>query len=174
MLTMHPTLLGIGPSDWDPDVMPRSEFASRIEALWRHDPQADRAVIFGNSAHHAEASPISPIFVPKLEAAVAILSRTGAHRLLVGGGPNMKMGAARPLTFIENVTPLRDVGDAIRSDRSGGRTACWSGQATCRRLCAAPLPKRWDRRCRDGSRPHRRGGRWPANPSTSTTRSMRP
>lgn len=119
MLTMHPTLL-IGPSDWDPDVMPRAEFVDRIDALWQSDPQAERAVIFGNSAHHAELAYFTN-FVPKLEATIAILSRTGAHRLLVGGGPNM-MGAARPLTFIENVTPLKDVGETIRADRSGGRT----------------------------------------------------
>jgi hypothetical protein len=119
MLTMHPTLL-IGPSDWQPDVMPREEFTARIDALWRHDPQAERAIVYGNSAHHAELAYFTNL-VPKLEAAVAILSRGGEHRLLVGGGVNM-LGAARPLTFIENVLPLKDVGDAIRADKSAGRT----------------------------------------------------
>ena len=119
MLTMHPTLL-IGPSDWQPDVMPREEFDRRIEALWRLDPQAERAIVYGNSAHHAELAYFTNL-VPKLEAAVALLSRTHEHRLLVGGGVNM-LAAARPLTFIENVLPLKDIGDVIRSDKSGDRT----------------------------------------------------
>ena len=115
MLTMHPTLL-IGPSDWQSDVMPRQEFDRRIEALWRHDLQAERAIVYGNSAHHAELAYFTNL-VPKLEAAVAILSRTGAHRLLLGGGVNM-LAAARPLTFIENLAPLKDIGDVLHADRS--------------------------------------------------------
>jgi hypothetical protein len=50
--------------------------------------------------------------VPKLEPALALLPREGAPRLLVGGGANM-MGAARPLTWIEDVAPLRDAGKEI-------------------------------------------------------------
>jgi len=41
MLTMHPTLL-IGPSDWQPDRMPRAEFTRRIDALWQRAPEAER------------------------------------------------------------------------------------------------------------------------------------
>jgi hypothetical protein len=119
MLTMHPTLL-IGPSDWQPDAMPRSEFVDRTEALWQHDPRAERAIVYGNSAHHAELAYFTN-FVPKLDAAVAILSRAGGRRLLVGGGVNM-LGAARPLTFIEDLLPLQEIGNAVRADPSGGRT----------------------------------------------------
>jgi len=119
MLTMHPTLL-IGPSDWESDVMPRSEFLARIEALWQNHPQADRAIVYGNSAHHAELAYFTNM-VPKLDAAVALLSRVHARRLLVGGGANM-LGAARPLTWIENVSPLKDLGDAIRADPAAGQT----------------------------------------------------
>ena len=53
MLIPHPTLL-IGPSDWDAGRMPRAEFARRIDALWGADPQAERAIVFGSSRHHAE------------------------------------------------------------------------------------------------------------------------
>jgi hypothetical protein len=49
--------------------------------------------------------------VPKLEAAVAVLSTSGEHALYVGGGPNM-IGAALPLTWIKEVMPLRG-GQAI-------------------------------------------------------------
>jgi hypothetical protein len=119
MLTMHPTLL-IGPSDWDRDVMPRSEFAERIDVLWQSYPQAERAIVYGNSAHHAELAYFTNL-VPKLDASVALLSRAHEQRLLVGGGANM-LGAARPLTWIENASPLKDIGDAIRADSAAGQT----------------------------------------------------
>jgi hypothetical protein len=80
VLTSHPTLL-IGPSDWDADVMPRDEFARRIDALWRAFPEAPCAIVYGSPAHHAELAYLTNL-VPKLEAAVAILSRSGAPGLL--------------------------------------------------------------------------------------------
>src|SRR5262249_16265329 len=61
---------------------------------------------------------------PKLEAAVALLFPDGEPELHVGGGPNM-IGAARPLTFVTELKPLRG-GEAIgrraaesRARRSG-------------------------------------------------------
>ncbi len=109
MLTSHPTLL-IGPSDWDADVMPRDEFARRIDALWRAFPEAPCAIVYGSPAHHAELAYLTNL-VPKLEAAVAILSRSGAQEIHLGGGPNM-LGSAKPLTFIAEIKPLRG-GQAI-------------------------------------------------------------
>jgi Xaa-Pro aminopeptidase len=110
MLTPHPTLL-IGPSDWEPQRMPREEFERRIEALWGCDPRASRAIVFGSSRHHAELAYFSNL-VPKLEPAVALLSRSGEHQLFVGGGVNM-IGAARPLTWITDVLPMKDLAVAI-------------------------------------------------------------
>jgi hypothetical protein len=112
MLTMQPTLL-IGPSDWDAQRMPREEFTRRIHALWRHAGEGSRAIVFGNRQHHAELAYFTH-FVPKLEPAVAVLARDGAHRLFVGS-PNM-LGAARPLTFIEDVLPMQDMVRAIASE----------------------------------------------------------
>jgi Xaa-Pro aminopeptidase len=110
MLTPHPTLL-IGPSDWEPERMPREEFERRIEALWGCDPQASRAIVFGSSRHHAELAYFTNL-IPKLEPAVALLSRAGKHQLFVGGGVNM-IGAARPLTWITDVLPMKDLAVAI-------------------------------------------------------------
>jgi hypothetical protein len=110
MLTPHPTLL-IGPSDWDAERMPRQEFAGRIDALWRYAPEAERAIVYGSSRHHAELAYFTNL-VPKLGPAVALLSRAGQHRLFVGDSPNM-LGAARPLTFIENVASLKDLAAAL-------------------------------------------------------------
>ena len=112
MLTMQPTLL-IGPSDWDAERMPREKFARRIDALWRHAGDASRAIVFGSRQHHAELAYLTN-FVPKLEPAVAVLARGGAHRLFVGS-PNM-LGAARPLTFVEIVSPMKDMAPAIAND----------------------------------------------------------
>jgi hypothetical protein len=113
MLTPHPTLL-IGPSDWDADRMPRQEFAGRIDALWRHAPEAGRAIVYGSSRHHAELAYFTNL-VPKLGPGVALLSRAGEHRLFVGDAANM-LGAARPLTFIADVASLKDLAGALGAD----------------------------------------------------------
>src|SRR5215217_806788 len=110
---MHPTLL-IGPSDWQPERMPKAEFLRRIEALWQSCPDASRALVYGSPRHHAELAYLTN-FVPKLEPAVALLSRSDEPRLFVGGGANM-LGAARPLTWIEDLAPLKE----LESTRTSG------------------------------------------------------
>jgi Xaa-Pro aminopeptidase len=119
MLTPHPTLL-IGPSDWQSERMPRQEFTRRIDALWERNPQAEHAIVYGSSRHHAELAYFTNL-TPKLEPALALLSRSGEHRLLVGGGVNM-IGAARPLTWIENVLPLKDLAAAIAAGGTAQRS----------------------------------------------------
>jgi hypothetical protein len=103
VLTQHPTLL-IGPSDWDETRAPKAEFDRRIAALWDACPNAQRAIVFGSAANHAELAYFTH-FVPKLEPGIALLTRAGDHKLLFGGGPNM-IGAMKPLTFIRDMAPL--------------------------------------------------------------------
>jgi hypothetical protein len=111
MIGMQPTLL-VGPADWDPAVLPRGDYDARLAALWRDcEPGIGGAVIFGDPAEHAELAYFCH-FTPKLEPAIALIPRQGAARLLVGGGVNM-LPAAKPLTFIETLLPLRDVGPGI-------------------------------------------------------------
>ena len=105
MQTMHPTLL-VGPADWDPAKMPREEFDARLAMLWQDFPDAAGAVVYGNSSDYAALAYLSN-FTPKLEAALALIPRRGALRLLIGGGVNM-VPAAQPLTFVEKLAPLRD------------------------------------------------------------------
>lgn len=128
MLAMQSTLL-VGPADWDAARMPRDEFLARAIALWRACPSAGGAVVYGDRAHHAELAYLTG-FTPKLEAALALIPRVGAPRLLVGGGANM-VQAAKPLTFIENLHPLRDVGEAVaqwaREQSGGGRPVLIGG-----------------------------------------------
>jgi hypothetical protein len=110
MLTMNPTLL-VGPADWDGARMPKEEFAARTAALWRGQPSAGGAIIYGDRVNHAELAYLTH-FTPKLEAALALIPRAGAATLLVGGGANM-LHAAKPLTFVANLRPLRDVGKTV-------------------------------------------------------------
>jgi Xaa-Pro aminopeptidase len=111
MHVMHPTLL-VGPADWDAARMPRQEFDARIAAFWRAvDPAIAGAIVFGSPRRHAELAYLTH-FTPKLEAAIALVPRNGPPRLLVGGGANM-LGAAKPLTWVEALLPLRDTGAAV-------------------------------------------------------------
>lgn len=111
MLTMHPTLL-IGPADWDAARFPREEFTARIAALWEVcERDVAGAVVFGSSRHHAELAWLTH-FTPKLEPGLALVGRDGPPRLFVGGGVNM-LDAARPLTFIDELLPLRGAAKAI-------------------------------------------------------------
>jgi Metallopeptidase family M24 len=103
---MHPTLL-IGPADWDSAGWPREEFANRHAALWQDHPDAVGALVYGNASDHAGLAYLTHV-TPKLEAALALIPRTGEPKLLLGGGINM-LPAARPLTFIEDLGPLRGV-----------------------------------------------------------------
>jgi Xaa-Pro aminopeptidase len=111
VLTMHPTLL-IGPAEWHADEMPRDEFLARIAALWLGSAASTTgAIVYGDARHHAELAYLTN-FTPKLEPALALIPKAGAPRLLVGGGVNM-LPAARPLTWIEDLLPLRNVGKTI-------------------------------------------------------------
>jgi hypothetical protein len=117
MFGMHPTLL-VGPADWDPARLPKGEFLGRIETFWRGaDPGIAGVAVYGSPRDHAELAYLTH-FTPKLDAAIALIPRTGEPRLLVGGGANM-IGAARPLTFVEMLLPLRDAGKTI---------ARWAGE----------------------------------------------
>ena len=115
MHTMHPTLR-IGPADWNAVRLPREEFERRIAQLWADQPDAGGAIVYGDPHEHAALSYLTH-FTPKLEAALALIPRDGAIRLLVGGGPNM-VPAARPLTFVADLQPLRGAAAAAEWARS--------------------------------------------------------
>ena len=119
MHTVHPTLL-IGPSDWQSERMPESEFTRRIDTLWQVHPTATRAIVYGSPRHHAELAYLTNL-VPKLEAAVALLTRDTEPKLFLGGGPNM-VGAAKPLTWISDLAPLRS-GQAVGQTAVAGISA---------------------------------------------------
>jgi Xaa-Pro aminopeptidase len=130
MHTMHPTLL-IGPGDWDPQRIPRQDYDDRLAALWRDHPNAAGAIAYGNSRDHAALAYLTH-FTPKLEAAIALLPRRGEPLMLIGGGVNM-LPAAKPLTFISQLAPLRDaartIADWARSLEPAGDLVLLGGDA---------------------------------------------
>lgn len=109
MRTMHPTVL-VGPADWDPERLPKEEFAARIAALFDACGGAEAALVHGDPARHAELLYLTNC-LPKLDRTIALIPRTGAPRLLFGGGANM-IGSVRPLTWIEELEPLRGGAEA--------------------------------------------------------------
>jgi Xaa-Pro aminopeptidase len=130
MQTMHPTLL-VGPADWDPRRMPRVEFEERLTALWESYPNAGGAIVYGNSSDYAALAYLTS-FTPKLEAALALVPRQGEAQLLIGGGVNM-VPAAKPLTFVETLAPLREAaktaGAWARALQGGGSLLLIGGDA---------------------------------------------
>ena len=109
---MHPTLL-VGPHDWQPERVPQSEFLDRIRALWNSisETGCSAVVVYGDSRNHAELAYLSNL-IPKLGPAMMFIPREGEPRLLVSGAPNM-LAAAKRLTWVERVEPLRDAGKTI-------------------------------------------------------------
>jgi Xaa-Pro aminopeptidase len=112
LFTMHPTML-VGPYDWDSNRLPKSEFLERIQNFWQSvsDPKITSAIVYGDSRNHAELAYLS-YFTPKLGPALMLIPRDGVPRLLVSGAPNM-LPAARRLTWIDEVEPLRNAGKTI-------------------------------------------------------------
>jgi Xaa-Pro aminopeptidase len=116
MKTMHPTLL-VGPGDWDPQRIPRQDYDERLAMLWREHTNANGAIVYGNARDHAALAYLTH-FTPKLEAAIALIPRNGEPRMLIGGGVNM-LPAAKPLTFISALAPLRDAAKTVAEWTSG-------------------------------------------------------
>src|SRR4051794_29546218 len=128
MLAMNSTLL-VGPSDWNAAKMPKAGFAARAGAFGRDTPPASGAIVYGDRVNHAELAYLTN-FTPKLEAALALIPRDGVPQLLVGGGINM-LPAAKPLTFVADLRPLRNIGNTIAqwAREHGGRTPLLVGSA---------------------------------------------
>jgi len=135
---MHPTLL-VGPSDWDPQRLPRQDYDDRLAALWRYHEDAGGAIVYGNSRDHAALAYLTH-FTPKLEAAIALIPRNGEPKMLIGGGVNM-LPAAKPLTFISALAPLRDaaktIADWAAGFESGGSLVLLGGDAMPYEFCRA-------------------------------------
>jgi Xaa-Pro aminopeptidase len=151
MHTMHPTLL-VGPGDWDPQRIPRQDYDERLAALWRDHTDAKGVIVYGNARDHAALAYLTH-FTPKLEAAIALIPRNGEPKMLIGGGVNM-LPAAKPLTFVSALAPLRDaaktIADWAKGLDGGGSLVLLSGDTMPYDLRGALDRALGDRQTEDG------------------------
>ncbi|HVB34098.1 MAG TPA: M24 family metallopeptidase [Patescibacteria group bacterium] len=112
MRMKHIALL-TGPFDWDLALLPREEFETRLAAIRR--VAAGRGVscllIHGHSDEHGALGYVTG-FTPKLGPAFALVPSQGPLRMIVSGGSGM-LAAAKRLTWVEDVRPLRDLKTGI-------------------------------------------------------------
>jgi hypothetical protein len=108
-MRMKNTALLTGPSDWDPALVPLSEFEARLAAARRMlaESGATALLVHGHSVEHGALAYLTG-FVPKLGPALALVPRDGPIRILASGGPGM-MSSAKLLTWIEDVRPPSDL-----------------------------------------------------------------
>ncbi len=125
MLVQEPTLL-TGPYDWEPDVLPQSEFEGRLERV-RVPLAASGAAalaVFGHPRDYGALAYLTNL-TPKNGAALALVPRAGPLRMLVAGTPRM-MPTAKLLTWVDDVRPMASVPKLVAEFvGEGGTLATW-------------------------------------------------
>jgi Xaa-Pro aminopeptidase len=136
---MKRTALLTGPYDWDPTLLPRAEFDTRLAAVRRvlAGHGATALLVHGHSAEYGALAYLTG-FVPKLGPAFALVPNNGPLRVLVSGGPAM-LAAAKLLSWVDDVRAFGDLSTAIRAwlkDLAPVRNVVlglWGDQAMTRR-----------------------------------------
>jgi Xaa-Pro aminopeptidase len=107
-MRMLETTLLTGPYDWDPALLPRSEFDRRIGfvRLMLDEYGLSGVIVGGTSPEHGALGYLTG-FVPKLGPALAFIPPRGDLRLVCSGGGAM-LSSAQRLTFISDVRAMRD------------------------------------------------------------------
>src|SRR5580692_633386 len=110
---MRNTALLTGPYDWDPALLPLSEFEERLAAVRRVLAMqgATALLVHGNSIEHGALAYLTG-FIPKLGPAFALVPRDGPIRILASGGSGM-IGSAKLLTWVEDVQPLGNLRNSL-------------------------------------------------------------
>jgi Xaa-Pro aminopeptidase len=100
---MKHTALLTGPYDWDPALLPLSEFDTRLAAVRRvfDEHGATALLVHGHPAEYGALAYLTG-FVPKLGPAFALVAKDGPLRVLVSGGPTM-LASAQLLTWVDDV-----------------------------------------------------------------------
>jgi Xaa-Pro aminopeptidase len=108
MRALHTALL-TGPYDWDPPLLPQGEFDARLAAVRRvmAERGATALLVHGMTTEHGGLAYLTG-FTPKLGPAFALISPTGAPRLLPSGSGTM-LPSAKRLTWIEDLQPYSDI-----------------------------------------------------------------
>jgi Xaa-Pro aminopeptidase len=112
-MKMMNTALLTGPYDWDPVLLPLSEFAERLAAVRRvlAEQGANALLVHGNSIEHGALAYLTG-FIPKLAPAFALVPLDGPICILASGGPGM-IGSAKLLTWVEDVQPLGNLRNSL-------------------------------------------------------------
>ena len=97
-----PALL-TGPYDWDPALLPISEYETRVAAVRQvlMEEGITVLVVHGNAMEFGALAYLTG-FVPKLGPALAIVSQKDPVRLMVSGSSTM-LSAARKLTWVQDL-----------------------------------------------------------------------
>jgi len=107
MRVTQPAVL-VGNYDWSEDLLPRAEYDARLkQVLGKLDGGLAGLVIYGNKIDNAALAYVSN-FAPKIESAIALLTKDGKLRIHAAGSPQMMVNAKR-LTWVEDVRPQRDI-----------------------------------------------------------------
>ena len=112
-MRMMNTALLVGPYDWDPAIVPLSEFETRLSAVRRvlSERGATALLVHGHSMEHGALAYLTG-FVPKLGPAFALVPLDGSIRILASRGPGM-MSSAKLLTWVEDVRPFGNLHNAL-------------------------------------------------------------
>ena len=99
-------------------MFPKAEFAARIDAFWETVSDAFAGVlIYADPRHNAELAYFTN-YIPRLEPALALISRKGDPIMLPSDPPNM-WSAAKRVTWVENFVPLKKLNEALPAWRTG-------------------------------------------------------
>lgn len=108
MQVLQTTLL-TGPYEWDPDLLPRSEFEARlarVRAVLAKEG-ASALVVHGHPGDYGALNYLTG-FVPKLGPALAVMSRDGAVSVLTQG-TDLMLPWAKRLTWVDDVRTLANI-----------------------------------------------------------------
>jgi Xaa-Pro aminopeptidase len=130
MRVTQPAVL-VGNYDWDETLIPRAEYDQRLkEVLAKLDASLAGLVVYGDKVDNAALAYLTN-FEPKIEAAIALVTKDGKVRIHGSGSPHM-MANAKRLTWVEDVRPLRDPAKNIAdwADESAtGPLGFWATEA---------------------------------------------
>ena len=104
------SVLKRGCSTWDPQLAPREEFQSRLEAVRREMAalNLDAVVIYGDNYSFADLCYLTNYF-PKVRGGIAVVPRDGAISMLLNIG-SRDVPFAKTLTWVDDVRASNQVG----------------------------------------------------------------
>ena len=150
MQVLQTTLL-TGPYDWDPALLPKSEFEARLLRVRAAMAAAgaDALLVHGLPGDYGALAYLTN-FCPKLGLALALVPQEGEIRLIVSGTALM-LTQAKLLTWVEDLRPAADVPKLVAAwaaEHNATRAGLWGARTMAHglhrgiaaALGAAPIP----------------------------------